>query len=125
MLMIFHCCLEPCHMIDLSRIEQVYLYPGKTDMRLGMTGLRKLVGEMENNSLYVFCGMGKNQIKVIEQTADSTWLYQKKLKKGKFSWPIEGEKTLVDKEQLLWVIEGISLINKIETNSKQNKYDYI
>ena len=94
-------------------------------MRLGLTGLRKLVGEMENHCLYVFCGMGKNQIKVIERTDDSTWLYQKKLKKGKFSWPIGGEKTLVDKEQLLWVVEGISLINKIETKQKRKTYDYI
>ena len=112
-------------MIDLSSIEQIYLYPGRTDMRLGMNGLRKLVGEMNNDCLYVFCGMGKNQIKIIHQTEASTWLYQKKLKKGKFSWPIEGEKTLVDNEQLIWVIEGISLINKIESKNKNKSYDFI
>ncbi len=38
-------------MIDLSKIEQVYLYPGKTDMRLGMTGLKKLVGEIEKSPI--------------------------------------------------------------------------
>lgn len=112
-------------MIDFSHIKRVYLYPGKTDMRLGITGLRKIVKDMEPRCLYVFCGTGKNMIKVIECTDDSTWLYQKKLKKGKFVWPIEGEVSLIDKRQLQWVIEGVSLINRIERKEIKNKYDFI
>ena len=30
-----------------------------TDMRLGITGLRKIVKDMEPRCLYVFCGTGK------------------------------------------------------------------
>lgn len=112
-------------MINLTLIKHVYLYPGKTDMRLGLTGLRKLVGEMDEFCLYVFCGKGKNMIKVIEQTKDATWLYQKKLKRGKFSWPVEGERTLIDKNQLLWVMEGISLVNRIENKVQNNHYDFM
>ena len=112
-------------MIDRSHIKRVSLYPGKTDMRLGITGLRKIIKDMEPRCLYVFCGTGKNMIKVIECTDDSTWLYQKKLKKGKFVWPIEGEVSLIDKRQLQWVIEGVSLINRIEGKESKNKYDFI
>lgn len=74
-------------MIDLSKIERIYIYPGLTDMRLGIFGLRNKIletSELEMNSLYLFCSMSKNQIKIIEVTNTSTWLYQNKLIHGKF-----------------------------------------
>ena len=41
-------------MIDLTKIEHIYIYPGLTDMRLGIFGLRKKIlenSEIEINSL--------------------------------------------------------------------------
>ena len=54
-------------MIDLTKIEHIYIYPGLTDMRLGLFGLRKKIletSELEINSLYMFCSMNRNQIKI-------------------------------------------------------------
>ena len=109
-------------MIDLTKIEHIYIYPGLTDMRLGIFGLRKKIlesSEIEMNSLYMFCSMSRNQIKIIEVTNSSTWLYQNKLIRGKFIWPMKGDKAEFTKEELKLIIEGAGLIKPIE-NKGQN-----
>ena len=109
-------------MIDLTKIEHIYIYPGLTDMRLGIFGLRKKILEnstLEINSLYMFCSMTRNQIKVIEVTSSSIWLYQNKLMHGKFIWPMRGNKAELTKEELKLIIEGAGLIKSIE-NKGQN-----
>jgi transposase len=108
-------------MIDLSHIEHIYLYPGMTDMRLGIYGLRTKIlesSELTPASLYIFCGKAKNQLKIIEVTNTMVWLYQSKMVKGKFIWPDIGSKTDITKEQLNVIIEGMSLINSIEHKNK-------
>lgn len=109
-------------MIDLTKIEHIYLYPGMTDMRLGIYGLRKKllsIDTLNENSLYIFCGKSKNQIKIIEITSTSIWLYQNKLLKGKFLWPDKGDKSELTKEQLHMILEGMSLITSIEHKNEQ------
>lgn len=104
-------------MIDLSKIEHIYIYPGLTDMRLGIFGLRKKIletSELEVNALYMFCSMSRNQIKIIEVTNSSTWLYQNKLLHGKFIWPMKGNKAILTKDELRLIIEGAGLIKSIE-----------
>jgi transposase len=111
-------------MIELSKINHIFLYPGMTDMRLGIDGLRhKVTGELEENSLYVFCGKRKNMIKIIESGRDYVWLYQKRVKHGKFQWPECGETTQIDRKQLEWIITSLSLINRIESTKSNVKYD--
>lgn len=42
-------------MIHLDKIKSIYIYPGTTDFRNGIYGLRKLIGpEMETQCLYIF-----------------------------------------------------------------------
>lgn len=104
-------------MIDLSKIEHIYIYPGLTDMRLGIFGLRKKIlesSELATNGLHMFCSMSRNQIKIIEATDSSTWLYQNKLIRGKFIWPMKGDKAELTKEELRLIIEGAGLIKAIE-----------
>ena len=104
-------------MVDLNKIEHIYIYPGLTDMRLGIFGLRKKIletPEIEINSLYMFCSMSRNQIKIIEATNSSTWLYQNKLIHGKFVWPMKGDKAELTKGELKLIIEGAGLIKAIE-----------
>jgi len=109
-------------MIDLNKIEHIYIFPGLTDMRLGIFGLRKKIletTEIETNSLYLFCSMSKNQVKIIESTNSSTWLYQNKLIRGQFMWPMKGDKAELTKDELKLIIEGAGLIKTIE-NKGQN-----
>ena len=108
-------------MVDLNKIEHIYIYPGLTDMRLGIFGLRKKIletSEIEINSLYMFCSMSRNQIKIIEVTNSSTWLYQNKLIHGKFIWPMRGNKAELTKEELKLIIEGAGLIKAIENKGE-------
>ena len=104
-------------MIELNKIEHIYIYPGYTDMRLGIFGLRKKIletGELKINSLYMFCSRNRNQVKIIEVTLSSTWLYQNKLMHGDFVWPNKGDKAELTKEELKLIIEGSGLIKAIE-----------
>lgn len=74
-------------MIDLSKIEAIYLYTKITDMRKGITGLLGLAqGLVEKkdmgNRLFIFCGKDKRNIKILEMDYDGYWLYQKRLVTG-------------------------------------------
>lgn len=109
-------------MVDLDKIEHIYIIPGVTDMRLGIFGLRKLIIEMfelEPNSLYMFCSKNRNQVKLIESSDYSIWLYQNKLVHGRFIWPMDGEKSELTREQLKLIIEGSGLIDSIENKGKK------
>ena len=79
-------------MIDLSKIDGIFLYTGKTDLRASIFGLSLIIQESfpietMRNKLFVFCNKDKRNIKIIELDYDGFWLYQKKLHKGKFRWP--------------------------------------
>lgn len=112
-------------MVDLKNIEHIYIFPGLTDMRLGIFGLRKLISEtskLETNSLYIFCSKNRNQVKLIEISDSSIWLYQNKLVHGKFLWPKIGEKTELTRNQLKMIIEGSGLVDSIENKGKKTSY---
>ena len=76
-------------MIDLSKIEGIYLYSGYTDLRMSINGLSILAQSLYKldelkHKLFIFCSKKKDNIKIIELDYDGFWLYQKKLFKGKF-----------------------------------------
>ena len=69
-------------MIDLERIEGIYLYQGITDMRRGIDSLAALASTvMEKKDmlhrLFVFCGRDRRTLKILEMDIDGYWLYQK------------------------------------------------
>lgn len=86
-------------MIDLSGIEAVYIKPGATDMRKGITGLVGLAqsilpeGDM-GRKLFAFCGAGGRNVKIIETSYDGWWLYQKRLVAGRLKWPESREEAM-------------------------------
>lgn len=107
-------------MINLEKIEAIYLFTGKTDLRASINGLSMIIQEsfpieMIRNKLFVFCNKDKRNIKVIELDYDGFWLYQKKLHRGKFRWPkyCESSQTMsIDKRQFRWLLDGLELIQK-------------
>ncbi|HZJ89380.1 MAG TPA: IS66 family insertion sequence element accessory protein TnpB [Bacilli bacterium] len=106
-------------MFKVTEKHTVYLYPGITDFRLGIYGLRKLIkNELTPGSIYIFANKTLNSIKVIEIEANAVWLYQKKLHRGKFGYPRSGDVFTLSQDEVNFIIEGVSLINKIETNGK-------
>lgn len=102
-------------MIDLSKIKHVYLYPGKTDFRYGINGLRRIIANhIEINSLYVFCNYDLTQLKILEVEDNAIWLYQKKLLRGKFNYPSCGNTSSLSVDEIKFIIDGMNLIHKIE-----------
>ncbi len=104
-------------MIDLSKIENIYVYAGVTDMRKGITGLLGLASSIIERKdmahrLFIFCGKDKRNIKILEMDYDGFWLYQKRLVTGKFKWPNENDNSslIIDKRQFQWLLDGLSMI---------------
>lgn len=101
-------------MIDLERIEGIYLYQGVTDMRRGIDSLAALASTvMEKKDmlhrLFVFCGRDRRTLKILEMDIDGYWLYQKRCVTGRFCWPKpEDGVVTVDRRQLLWLLDGLS-----------------
>lgn len=76
---------------DLTGFK-VYLRPGKTNFRLGLSGLLSLIlgtmtDKMDEKSLYVFCSSSKKQLRIIYKDGQGAWLLQRRILKGRFYWP--------------------------------------
>ena len=52
-------------MIDLRSAKAIYLYPGDTDMRLGIFGLIRKIKNPVRDSAYVFCGKKRMTLKIL------------------------------------------------------------
>lgn len=113
-------------MIDLSKIESIFLYTGFTDMRLGVNSLSFKISEFGKekelvNKLFIFCSKSKRNIKVVEWNYDGYRIYQKKLIDGKFQRPKSKEGAiLIEKRQLLWLLDGLSLQQKYAHKTLDN-----
>ena len=100
-----------------NEIEEIYLYREAIDFRKGINGLSGFVEAMlEQNvfsrSLYVFTNRKKNKIKVLYWEDNGFCLWQKRLEKAKFIWPIHlsGTQTIgLTVQQFKWMLEGYNL----------------
>lgn len=100
--------------------KPVYLCCGCTDMRKSINGLMCLVQESFcldpfADALFVFCNRSKNRLKILEWDGDGFWLYFKRLERGRFRWPTEGESATmaIDAKELDCLIDGAKLEKKL------------
>ena len=78
-------------MIDLSRVTNYYVACGYTDLRLGIDGLAAIVMtqygvELQEDSLFLFCGRRTDRIKALYWSGDGYVLLYKRLSNGHFQF---------------------------------------
>jgi transposase len=102
-------------MLNRTRIDQVYLAVGVTDLRKSVDGLALLVQESFrldpfSRNLYVFCNRKKDKLKILEWEHTGFWLHYKRLEKGVFQWP-DGKSTAMEigEREFRWLLDGLTL----------------
>ena len=105
-------------MIDLSSIKNYYIACGYTDLRRGIDGLAQIVTlqygyEINENSLFLFCGRRTDRIKALWFSGDGFVLLYKRLNNGHFQWPrSKDEMKLLTPQAFRWLMEGLSVEQK-------------
>ena len=101
--------------------KPVYICCGPTDMRKSINGLTVMVSESFSldpfsGSLFVFCNKARNRMKILEWDGDGFWLYFKRLERGRFRWPVQGEECVMtlNSNELSYLIEGAKLEKKLK-----------
>ena len=102
--------------IDFENVS-VFVRPGITDMRKQINGLSVLTeDEMEKDSgsgsLFLFCSRNKRNLKCLYWDRNGFCMWQKKLEKDRFPWPMtEDAAREISLEQLRLLLDGIDFWN--------------
>ena len=104
-------------MFGLGAATRIYLAVGATDMRKGFEGLFGLVKERLGLSplsghLFLFANARRNRLKVLYWDGTGLWICSKRLERGRFSWPAQGDengKIQLSYEELALLVGGIEL----------------
>jgi transposase len=104
-------------MLGLGAATRIYLAVGSTDMRKGFEGLYGLVRDQLgldplSGHLCLFCNKGRNRLKVLYWDGSGLWICAKRLERGRFSWPSDGEhsaRVTLSQEELSLLLGGIDL----------------
>jgi transposase len=100
-------------MLSLPSGVRIWLVAGVTDMRKGYDGLSALVQTALNanpfsGQIFVFRGRRGDRIKLLWDSQDGLCLLQKRLRQGKFIWPLAHNGAVVlSAAQLSMLLEGI------------------
>ena len=115
-------------MIDLSNINNIYLVTGYTDMRKQIDGLTSILTinypdlDLRINNIFIFCSKDKTKLKILEVDKTGIWIYYKRTHGEKFLWPKDETVISVKERQLLWLLDGLSPIQK--SAHKEKYFDY-
>lgn len=101
-------------MLTLSNSHRYYFYQDACNMRYGFNSLGGLVNnhmkeDLLSGDIFVFINRRRNQCKLLRFCGDGFELYHKKLIKGTFQIPEDGE---MEAYQLQLLLEGV-VVEKI------------
>ena len=106
-------------MLNLSKVNTVYLACGTTDLRKSIDGLVMLVeAELKldpfEKALFVFCNKQMNRIKILHFD-EGFWLYYYRLENNRLKWPMTKDEAIkINKDELSWLLKGY----EVRTTSK-------
>ena len=83
---------------DLSKVKQIYIACGRTDMRKSIDGLAALVVQKfgldpMDKSLFIFCGRRQDRIKALYFEDNGFVLLYKRFETGRLQWPKDAERS--------------------------------
>lgn len=102
-------------MLDLEKIDQIYLVTGKTDLRKGIDGLAAVITEEFDldpfqKTLFLFCGSRKDRFKGLLWDQDGFLLLYKRFENGRLQWPTnQAEMRQLRPDQLKRLLQGWAL----------------
>lgn len=116
-------------MLNIDKVNTVYLACGITDLRKSIDGLALLVEtqlklDPFEKALFVFCNKQLNRIKVLHFD-QGFWLYYYRLESGRLKWSTTKEEALkINKEELSWLLKGyeVRTASKFKEIKEKNYY---
>lgn len=97
-------------------MSHIYVICGRTDMRKSFDSLMALVRDSYHldpysRSVFLFCGRDSRKLKALYHDCSGWILLQKRLDgTGRFQWPRNSsEARLVTRQELRWLLEGLSI----------------
>ena len=100
---------------DFKGADKVYIACGYTDLRKGIDGLSTMVRQQFaldpfKNVLFLFCGRRRDRIKGLYWEGDGFILLYKRLERGVYQWPRNGDEAReLTAQQYRWLMEGLKV----------------
>ncbi len=103
-------------LVDFTRVTNIFIVCGRTDMRKGIDGLASIVQyeynmDLYDDAIFLFCGGKSDRFKALYWDGDGFILLYKRINDGKLKWPRKSEEIMkLSNQQLRWLLEGLSII---------------
>ena len=103
-------------LVDFTRVKNIFIVCGKTDMRKSIDGLASIVQyeynlDLYDDAIFLFCGGKADRFKALYWDGDGFILLYKRFNDGKLRWPRKSEEIMqLSNQQLRWLLEGSSII---------------
>ena len=98
-------------MLTINGNTKLFIYNKPINMNTSFEGLSGIVEnffqeELYTGSVFIFLNKRKNLLKILSWDGDGFIIFYKRLEKGTFLWKWN-EKTIIDRAQLVMLLEGI------------------
>lgn len=115
-------------MLSLQDSSKYFLYRHPADMRKSFYSLASLVreqmqGDPLSGDIFIFLSRRRNQVKLLRWEKDGFAIYTKRLEEGTYELPLgqDGSSFLISHQELLLILQGISLKQVLYRQRYQHK----
>lgn len=112
-------------MLNIDKVEHIYLAVGKTDLRKSIDGLSAIIHssfkiDMDEKCVFAFCNRSCDKMKILHWD-NGFWLYYYRLETGRLKWPIEENSAPVDIDlaEFKWLLKGYEVRKKHKLITKK------